>query len=163
MGGVSFVVSESPRVDIYTDGSCIGNPGPGGYGAVLVSGGHRKELAQGFRMTTNQRMELMAVIAALEALKERSQVRIFTDSMYVRNGITAWVENWVRNGWRTAGKKPVRNRDLWERLLRLRNRHSIEWKWIKGHAGQRENERADELANVASRAGRFVEDEGYTE
>jgi ribonuclease HI len=148
-------------VDIYTDGSCIGNPGPGGYGAVLVSGGHRKELAQGFKLTTNQRMELMAVIAALEALKEASQVRIFTDSMYVRNGITAWVENWVRNGWQTSGKKPVMNRDLWERLLRLRNRHSIEWKWIKGHAGTRENERADELANVASRAGRFVEDKGY--
>ncbi len=161
MGGISIVVTESQPVDIYTDGSCIGNPGPGGYGAVLVSGGHRKELAQGFRRTTNQRMELMAVIAALEALKEVSQVRIFTDSMYVRNGITAWVETWVRNGWRTAGKKPVMNRDLWERLLRLRNRHSIEWKWIKGHAGHRENERADELANVASRAGGSVEDPGY--
>lgn len=155
------MVSEAPRVDIYTDGSCIGNPGPGGYGAVLVSGGRRKELAQGFRRTTNQRMELMAVIAALEVLKEASRVRIFTDSMYVRNGITAWVENWVRNGWRTAAKKPVMNRDLWERLLRLRNLHSIEWKWIKGHAGTRENERADALANAASRGSRLIEDEGY--
>ena len=153
--------SRQPRIDVYTDGSCIGNPGPGGYGAVLIGGGRRKEISQGFKRTTNQRMELMAVIAALEALNKPSEVRIFTDSTYVRNGITSWVDNWVRNGWRTAGKKPVRNRDLWERLLDLRERHAIEWKWLKGHAGDRENERADQLANAASRGGMFLEDEGY--
>jgi len=155
------VFSRRPKVDIYTDGSCIGNPGPGGYGAVLVSGGRRKEISQGFKRTTNQRMELMAVIAALDTLKKPADIRLYTDSMYVRNGITSWVRNWVRNGWKTAGKKPVRNRDLWERLIDLADRHEIEWKWIKGHAGHRENERCDELANAASRAGDRVEDRGY--
>jgi ribonuclease HI len=157
------VLSDRPRVDIFTDGSCLGNPGPGGYGVVLVSGGQRKELSKGFRRTTNQRMELMGVIAALEALKKPARARVYTDSMYVRNGITAWVPNWVRNGWKTAGKKPVRNRDLWERLIRLRDRHTIEWKWIKGHAGHVENERCDELANQASRSKDLAEDSGYEE
>jgi ribonuclease HI len=106
-------------------------------------------------------MELMAVIAALDTLKKPADIRLYTDSMYVRNGITSWVRNWVRNGWKTAGKKPVRNRDLWERLIDLADRHEIEWKWIKGHAGHRENERCDELANTASRAGDRVEDRGY--
>ena len=151
-----------PSVEVYTDGSCIGNPGPGGYAAVLVSGGQRKEISKGFRRTTNQRMELMAVIAALEALNKASRVRIFTDSMYVRNGITAWVKNWVRNGWKTSEKKPVRNQDLWERLIRLQKQHTIEWKWVKGHAGHRENERCDVLANQASRSKDLVEDTGYS-
>ena len=151
-----------PSVEVYTDGSCIGNPGPGGYAAVLVSGGQRKEISKGFRRTTNQRMELMAVIAALEALNKASRVRIFTDSMYVRNGITAWVKNWIRNGWKTSDKKPVRNQDLWERLIRLQKQHTIEWKWVKGHAGHRENERCDALANQASRSKDLIEDTGYS-
>ena len=153
--------SKRPKVDIFTDGSCIGNPGPGGYGVVLVSEGHRKEISQGFERTTNQRMELMAVIAALELLKKPADVRLFTDSMYVRNGITSWARSWVKNGWKTAGKKAVKNRDLWERLIELEKQHAIEWKWIKGHAGHRENERCDELANAASRSERLVEDDGY--
>jgi ribonuclease HI len=155
------VFSKRPQIDIYTDGACIGNPGPGGYGAVLVSGNRRKELSRGFRLTTNNRMELMAVIAALETVNQESDVRVFTDSQYVRNGITSWVRTWMKNGWRTSAKKPVKNRDLWERLMDLGDRHKIEWKWIKGHAGHRENERCDRLANEASRAGRLAEDKGY--
>ena len=153
--------SKRPKVDIFTDGSCIGNPGPGGYGVVLVSEGHRKEISQGFERTTNQRMELMAVIAALELLKKPADVRLFTDSMYVRNGITSWVRSWVKNGWKTTGKKTVKNRDLWERLIELEKQHTIDWKWVKGHAGHRENERCDELANAASRSERLVDDSGY--
>ncbi|HUF38074.1 MAG TPA: ribonuclease HI [Anaerolineales bacterium] len=148
-------------VEIYTDGACRGNPGPGGYGVVLIAGGRRKELSQGFRQTTNQRMEMMAVIAALEALKQPAQVRLFTDSKYVQNGITSWVKRWVLNGWKTTNKRPVKNRDLWEQLLRLTGRHSIEWKWLKGHAGHRENERCDELANKASREGNLKVDAGF--
>jgi ribonuclease HI len=155
------VFSKRPQIDIYTDGACIGNPGPGGYGAVLVSGNRRKELSRGFRLTTNNRMELMAVIAALETVNQESDVRVFTDSQYVRNGITSWVRTWMKNGWRTSAKKPVKNRDLWERLMDLGDRPKIEWKWIKGHAGHRENERCDRLANEASRAGRLAEDKGY--
>jgi ribonuclease HI len=133
-------------VEIFTDGACSGNPGPGGWGALLRYRGHEKELAGGEPETTNNRMELMGVIAALEALKRPSRVRLVTDSAYVKNGITQWLPRWKANGWRTAGKKPVKNQDLWERLDRASAPHRIEWEWVKGHAGHDENERVDELA-----------------
>ncbi|MCB9928430.1 MAG: ribonuclease HI [Alphaproteobacteria bacterium] len=139
-------VSEGKVVEIFTDGACSGNPGPGGWGALLRYGGHEKELAGSEAETTNNRMELMAVIAALEALKRPSPVRLVTDSAYVKNGITQWLPRWKANGWRTAGKKPVKNQDLWERLDRAAAAHRIAWEWVKGHAGHAENERADELA-----------------
>ena len=140
--------AERPSIVIYTDGACSGNPGPGGWGAILMSGNHRKELKGGEAHTTNNRMELMGVIAALEALKFPSEVELFTDSQYVKNGITAWIHGWKRNGWKTADKKPVKNADLWQQLDSARARHKIEWKWVKGHAGHPENERADELARA---------------
>ncbi|MGL4242874.1 MAG: ribonuclease HI [Beijerinckiaceae bacterium] len=133
-------------VDIWTDGACSGNPGPGGWGVVLVSNPHRKELHGGEPDTTNNRMELMAAIMALEALKRPSTVRMHVDSQYVRQGITGWIHGWKRNGWKTADKKPVKNAELWQRLDDARQRHDIEWLWVKGHAGDPENERADELA-----------------
>lgn len=135
-----------PQVTIYTDGACSGNPGPGGWGAILISGEHRKEICGGESETTNNRMELTAAIEALEALKRPSQVALYTDSTYVRDGITKWIEGWRRNGWRTAAKKPVKNTELWQRLDAARQRHVIDWHWVKGHAGHPENERADELA-----------------
>ncbi len=134
------------RVEIWTDGACSGNPGPGGWGAVLRYGDREKELFGGEPDTTNNRMELMAAIQALEALKRPSQVSITTDSTYVRSGITDWIQGWKRNGWRTAAKKPVKNADLWRRLDDARGRHQVDWHWVKGHAGHPENERADELA-----------------
>jgi len=133
----------------HTDGACSGNPGPGGWGAVLVWGAHRKELSGGEPLTTNNRMELMGAISALEALKRPSTVELHTDSAYLKNGITAWIEGWRRNGWRTADKKPVKNADLWRRLDAARTGHTIDWRWVKGHAGDVENERADELARAA--------------
>ena len=133
-------------IDIYTDGACSGNPGPGGWGALLLYNGQEKEICGGERDTTNNRMELMAAIQALEALKQPSQVRLHTDSVYVRDGITQWIERWKRNGWRTAAKKPVKNVDLWQRLERAAERHDLEWHWVKGHAGHPQNERADQLA-----------------
>ena len=133
-------------IDIYTDGACSGNPGPGGWGALLLYNGHEKEICGGEPDTTNNRMELMAAIQALEALKQPSQVRLHTDSVYVRDGITQWIERWKRNGWRTAAKKPVKNIDLWQRLERAAERHDLEWHWVKGHAGHPQNERADQLA-----------------
>ncbi|MCB1509897.1 MAG: ribonuclease HI [Hyphomicrobiaceae bacterium] len=135
-----------PHVTIYTDGACSGNPGPGGWGAILMSGSHRKELCGGEAATTNNRMELMAAIIALETLKRPSDVDLHTDSTYVRDGITKWIHGWRRNGWRTAAKKPVKNAELWQRLDEARKRHAIDWHWVKGHAGHPENERADELA-----------------
>ena len=138
--------SSKPHVTIYTDGACSGNPGPGGWGAILVSGEHRKELAGGEADTTNNRMELMAAIQALEALKRPSTVDLYTDSVYVRDGITKWIHGWRRNGWRTAAKKPVKNAELWQELDAAVKRHNISWHWVKGHAGHPENERADELA-----------------
>jgi len=135
-----------PAVVIYTDGACSGNPGPGGWGAILIAGGHRKELSGGEPATTNNRMELMAAIAALEALKAPSRVDMHTDSQYVRNGIRQWIHAWKQRGWKTADRKPVKNVDLWQRLDAARNRHEVEWHWVKGHAGNAENERADELA-----------------
>ncbi|MGI9421882.1 MAG: ribonuclease HI [Hyphomicrobiaceae bacterium] len=135
-----------PEVTIYTDGACSGNPGPGGWGVILISGPHRKELCGGEPETTNNRMELMAAIAALEALKRPSSVTLYTDSTYVRDGITKWIVGWRRNGWRTAARKPVKNAELWQRLDTAQQRHEIDWRWVKGHAGHPENERADELA-----------------
>lgn len=139
-------MSEAKPVVIYTDGACSGNPGPGGWGAILISGAHRKELNGGEGETTNNRMELMAAIAALEALKRSSRVELYTDSAYVKDGISKWIHGWKRNGWRTADKKPVKNAELWQRLDTARDRHDISWHWVKGHAGHPENERADELA-----------------
>ncbi len=135
-----------PHVIIYSDGACSGNPGPGGWGAVLMSGTHRKELSGGEAGTTNNRMELMAAIAALEALKRPSKVELHTDSQYVKNGITQWIHGWKRNGWKTADKKPVKNAELWQQLETATKRHEITWHWVKGHAGHEHNERADELA-----------------
>ena len=140
-------VSKPPKtVTIYTDGACSGNPGPGGWGVILTHGGHRKELSGGEPKTTNNRMELMAAISALEALKGRCAVDLYTDSNYVKDGIGKWIHGWKRNGWRTADKKPVKNAELWQRLDEARAHHEIKWHWVKGHAGHPENERADELA-----------------
>jgi ribonuclease HI len=134
-------------VEIYTDGACSGNPGPGGWGAVLRYKGKEKELYGGEAATTNNRMELKAVIRALEALKRPSRVRLYTDSLYVQKGISQWIHSWKRRGWKTADKKPVKNEDLWRELDALAARHQVEWHWVKGHAGHPENERADALAN----------------
>lgn len=133
-------------IEIYTDGACKGNPGRGGWGALLRAGKHEKELSGGELETTNNRMELMAVIRGLEALKRPSRVRITTDSQYVKRGVTEWMPRWKRNGWQTAGRQPVKNRDLWERLDAAMHRHRLEWQWVRGHAGHPENERADRLA-----------------
>ena len=138
-----------PRIEIYTDGACSGNPGPGGWGAILRDGEHEKELSGGEDETTNNRMELMAAISALEELEFPSQVDLHTDSTYVKDGITKWIHNWKRNGWKTAAKKPVKNVDLWKRLQAALSRHDVLWHWVKGHAGHPENERADELARLA--------------
>tara|TARA_R110002110_G_scaffold376568_2_gene586843 strand:+ start:355701 stop:356144 length:444 start_codon:yes stop_codon:yes gene_type:complete len=137
------------RIVIYTDGACSGNPGPGGWGAILRAGEHEKELSGGEDETTNNRMELMAAIAALEELKKPSPIDLFTDSTYVRDGIMKWIHNWKRNGWKTAAKKPVKNVDLWKRLELAMEPHDIEWHWVKGHNGHPDNERADELARNA--------------
>ncbi|HEV8556800.1 MAG TPA: ribonuclease HI [Actinophytocola sp.] len=134
-------------VEIYTDGACSGNPGPGGWGALLRSGRHEKELRGGEAgRTTNNRMELTAPIRALESLTRPSVVRLYTDSTYVRNGITKWMAQWKRNGWRTAGREPVKNADLWQRLEAAAAVHDVQWEWVKGHAGHPDNERADRLA-----------------
>ena len=134
-------------VDIYTDGACKGNPGVGGWGALLRFNGTEKELFGGEAMTTNNRMELLAVIRSLEALKRQCKARIHTDSQYVQKGISEWIVNWKKRGWRTSDNKPVKNADLWQRLDELAAQHEIEWLWVRGHAGHEENERADELAN----------------
>ncbi|MBI2713341.1 MAG: ribonuclease HI [Rhizobiales bacterium] len=144
------------RVTIHTDGACSGNPGPGGWGAILSFGDHTKELMGGEPHTTNNRMELMAAISALEALTRQCTVDIHTDSQYLRNGIMSWIHSWKRNGWRTADKSPVKNVDLWKRLDAALSHHQVRWHWVKGHAGHAMNERADELAReglVAARAG----------
>jgi ribonuclease HI len=140
-----------PQVTVYTDGACSGNPGPGGWGAVLISGPHRKEICGGEPATTNNRMELAAAIAALDALKKPSRVDLHSDSEYLRNGISMWIETWKRNGWRTSAKQPVKNVELWERLDAARQRHEVHWHWVRGHAGHLENERADELAREGMR------------
>ncbi len=136
-------------VEIYTDGACRGNPGPGGWGALLRAGRHEKVLSGAESDTTNNRMELMAAIRALEALRRPCRVDLYTDSRYLRNGITEWLSKWKRNGWRTADRKPVKNVDLWQRLDQAAARHRINWHWVRGHSGHPENERADRLANEA--------------
>ena len=138
--------SVTPAIDIFTDGACSGNPGPGGWGAILRSGVHERELQGGEAATTNNRMELMAAIAALEALKRPSKVRLHTDSSYLKDGITKWLSQWKRRGWKTADKKPVKNVDLWQRLEAAEAPHEVQWLWVRGHDGHVENERADALA-----------------
>jgi ribonuclease HI len=142
-------MTNAKQVIAYTDGACSGNPGPGGWGAVLVWNGRERELSGGEGETTNNRMELMAAIRALEALKRPCPVKIVTDSEYVMKGITEWMDAWKARGWRTAGKKPVKNRELWERLDRQIQRHNVNWQWVRGHSGHEGNERADELAREA--------------
>ena len=134
-------------IEIFTDGACSGNPGPGGWGAILRKGTVEKELFGGEKLTTNNRMEMMAVIQALRALKQPVQARVHTDSQYVQKGISEWIHGWKRRGWKTANREPVKNEDLWRELDNLAARHTIEWIWVKGHAGHAENERADALAN----------------
>lgn len=141
-------------VDAYTDGACSGNPGPGGWGAILRFRGAEKELSGGAPETTNNRMEMMAAIAALEAMKRPTCIRIHTDSRYLRDGITKWIHGWKRRGWKTGAKKPVKNIDLWQRLETAMARHEVEWLWVKGHAGHPENERADALARAAIASAR---------
>ena len=136
-------------VEVFTDGGCRGNPGPGGWGAVLRFGGHERELRGSEQNTTNNRMELLAAISALEAMIEPCAVVLTTDSTYVKDGITRWIRSWKANGWKTAAKKAVKNEDLWERLYAECLRHQVDWRWVKGHAGHPENERADGLANLA--------------
>jgi len=138
------------EVVIYTDGACSGNPGPGGWGVVLRWNGTEKELHGGDPQTTNNRMELMAAIQALEALNRPSRVQLYTDSVYLLNGITKWVAGWQSNGWRTSAKKPVKNEDLWRRLIEAKNGHDVNWQWVKGHAGDEGNERADALARLGT-------------
>ena len=142
-------MTQGPHVIIHTDGACSGNPGPGGWGAILTYGEHEKELKGGEAHTTNNRMELMGAISALEALKRPSTVELHTDSKYVHDGISKWIHGWKRNGWKTAEKKPVKNVDLWQRLDQAMQRHEVHWRWVKGHAGHDLNERADRLAVTA--------------
>ncbi len=147
-------MTDFPHVQIATDGACKGNPGPGGWGAVLRMGTTEKELSGGEPLTTNNRMELMAVIEALNALKRPCRVSLATDSRYVMDGLTKWIHGWQRNGWRTADRKPVKNAELWQALLAATKPHRIEWQWVKGHAGHPDNERADRLASAAADAMR---------
>jgi ribonuclease HI len=143
-------MSELPLVEAFTDGACKGNPGPGGWGVLLRMGAHEKELSGGEPLTTNNRMELTAAIEGLNALTRPCTVKLSTDSRYVMDGLTKWVHGWQRNGWRTADKKPVKNAELWQALIAAAARHQVEWKWVKGHAGHPDNERADRLASAAA-------------
>ncbi|KMW73472.1 ribonuclease H [Photorhabdus luminescens subsp. luminescens] len=152
----------SKQVEIFTDGSCLGNPGPGGYGVLLRYQQHEKTLSEGFYRTTNNRMELMAAIIGLETLTRPCKIVLTTDSQYVRQGITQWIHNWKKRGWRKADKSPVSNVDLWQRLEQAINRHDIDWQWVKGHAGHDENERCDELARTAANSPTET-DAGYLE
>jgi ribonuclease HI len=150
------------RVIIHTDGGCKGNPGPGGYGVVMVFGKHRRELSAGFRMTTNNRMELRGAIAALQTLTEPCAVELHSDSKYLIDAISKrWIEGWQKKGWQTAAKKPVKNQDLWQLLLAAMAPHHIDWRWVKGHAGHAENERCDVLANLAVKEKNLPEDVGF--
>jgi ribonuclease HI len=143
-------MTELPKVSIATDGACKGNPGPGGWGALIRMGTREKELSGGETLTTNNRMELLAAIRALQALNRPCQVTLTTDSVYVRDGITKWIHGWLRNGWRTADKKPVKNADLWQELLTAVEPHRVDWKWVKGHSGDPDNDRVDTLASDAA-------------
>jgi len=140
--------TERKSVEVHTDGACLGNPGPGGWGTLLRYGQHERELGGGETATTNNRMELMAAIMGLESLTEPCDIVLYTDSQYVRQGITEWMPSWVRRGWKTAGGDPVKNRDLWERLHAAAGRHAIDWRWVKGHSGDPDNERVDALARM---------------
>lgn len=148
------------QVEIFTDGSCLGNPGPGGYGVILRYKQHEKEISQGFYLTTNNRMELMAAIVALESLNAPCNIVLSSDSQYVRQGITQWIHNWKKRGWKTADKKAVKNADLWQRLDKAILPHQISWEWVKGHAGHIDNERCDILARNAAKMP-SQEDNGY--
>ncbi|AKH62395.1 MULTISPECIES: ribonuclease HI [Photorhabdus] len=152
----------SKQVEIFTDGSCLGNPGPGGYGVLLRYQQHERTLSEGFYRTTNNRMELMAAIIGLETLTRPCKIVLTTDSQYVRQGITQWIHNWKKRGWRKADKSPVSNVDLWQRLDQAITRHDIDWQWVKGHAGHDENERCDELARAAANSPTKT-DAGYVE
>ncbi|GGI86688.1 ribonuclease HI [Shewanella gelidii] len=154
-------MSDLKKIQIFTDGSCLGNPGPGGYGIVMKYNEHTKELADGFALTTNNRMELLAPIIALEALKEPCQIVLTSDSQYMRQGITQWIHGWKKKNWKTASKQPVKNVDLWKRLDAASQHHQIDWQWVKGHAGHVENERCDVLARNAAEANPSQEDKGY--
>ena len=149
-----MIQSSAPLVEIFSDGACSGNPGPGGWGTILRCGGHEKELSGYEAETTNNRMELIGAIAGFEALTRPCRVRLTTDSEYVKKGMTEWIEGWVRRDWKNSQKKPVANRDLWERLLELAGQHQVEWHWVRGHDGHAENERCDALARAAIEEGR---------
>ncbi|OUL58283.1 ribonuclease HI [Pseudoalteromonas ulvae] len=148
-------------VAIYTDGSCLGNPGPGGYGVVLIYNGHSKELSQGYSLTTNNRMELLAAIVGLEALTQVCDVTLTTDSQYVKQGIESWLAGWKKRNWLTASKQAVKNKDLWQRLDVINQHHHVQWQWVKGHSGHDENERCDQLARSAAQSSSLIEDIGY--
>jgi len=151
-------------VTIYSDGACLGNPGPGGYGTVLLAGEHRRELSAGYRLTTNNRMELLGAIAGLEALKRPCAVTLWSDSQYVVHATTkGWLDAWQKRGWKTAGKKAVKNQDLWQRLLKAIGEHEIDWRWVRGHTGVPENERCDQLAMAAALGENLAEDEGFAD
>ncbi len=149
------------EISLFTDGSCLNNPGKGGYAAILRYKEHEKELSAGYKLTTNNRMELMAVISGLSAIKEPCSVTIVTDSQYVKNGMTSWLSGWKRNGWVSSKKQPVKNRDLWQKLDEQCQRHKISWHWVKGHAGHDENERCDVLAKNAANGCNLLEDIGF--
>ncbi|WP_099033306.1 ribonuclease HI [Lacimicrobium alkaliphilum] len=149
------------KIYVFTDGSCLGNPGPGGYGVVMKYNNHVKELSKGYQQTTNNRMEMMAAVAALETLKEPCEIHLTTDSQYLRQGINQWIHNWRKNGWRTADKKPVKNVDLWKQLDQLSQKHNVDWHWVKGHSGHPENERCDELARTAAEGNKLAVDSGF--
>jgi ribonuclease HI len=149
---MSAAAARASRVELFTDGACLGNPGPGGWGVLLRTGAHEKELSGGEALTTNNRMELMAAIAGLEALKRPCEVVLTTDSQYVKRGVEEWMARWRANGWRTSDKQPVKNRDLWERLSAALAAHHVRWHWVRGHAGHAENERVDTLARDAALA-----------
>lgn len=148
------------KIEIFTDGSCLGNPGSGGYAAILKYKHNERILTQGYYLTTNNRMELLAAIVALEALTQKCDITLFSDSQYLRNGITSWIHNWKKNGWKTANKKTVKNVDLWCRLDSIVMKHQIQWQWVKGHAGHEENERCDEIARTSA-AKPTVNDDGF--
>ncbi len=153
--------TQKKQVRLYTDGSCLGNPGPGGYGIVLLYRQHRKEMKAGFAQTTNNRMEMLAAIVALETLIEPCDVDLHTDSQYLRQGITQWIHGWKRNGWQTKARQPVKNVDLWQRLDAVSQQHQVRWHWVKGHAGDPNNERCDDLARTAASGTPLAIDEGY--